>query len=183
MVFGGNLLFGSLSSLEAELGGTLPGIEFDVVTVADTATLDGVLNVTLLDGFMPTLGDKFEIITASGGIVGTFTSELMPLIGSNIELQAIYDANTVTLAVVPALPGDFDIDGDVDGFDFLQWQRGESPDPLSQSDLADWEANYGMVAPLSAASAAVPEPTSLVLLSMGGLLALGRVRRITAFTT
>lgn len=32
-------------------------------------------------------------------------------------------------------------DGDVDGRDFLVWQRGESP--ASAGDLADWQANYG----------------------------------------
>ena len=50
----------------------------------------------------------------------------------------------------------------------------------SQSDLNDWKTNYGMVAPLSAA---VPEPNSLALLSLGGLLALRSFRRATAFAT
>jgi endonuclease/exonuclease/phosphatase family metal-dependent hydrolase len=53
-------------------------------------------------------------------------------------------------------PGDFDFDGDVDGRDFLMWQRGESSDPLSMDDLADWQANYG--AGFFLAYAAVPEP-------------------------
>jgi len=41
------------------------------------------------------------------------------------------------------VPGDFNKDGTVDGNDFLIWQQGGSPAPLSQSDLADWEDNYG----------------------------------------
>ena len=60
-----------------------------------------------------------------------------------------------------APPGDFDFDGDVDGRDFLVWQRGGSTTALSASDLADWQANYG-VGPL-ASSASVPEPGSFVL--------------------
>ena len=53
-------------------------------------------------------------------------------------------------------PGNFDLDGDVDGFDFLKWQRGESPNPLSESDPADWEANYGtVISPFTAASTTV----------------------------
>ena len=38
-----------------------------------------------------------------------------------------------------------DADGDVDGRDFLVWQRSsDAPAPsLSGSDLADWQANYG----------------------------------------
>ena len=41
------------------------------------------------------------------------------------------------------LPGDFDRDGDVDGNDFLIWQLGGSPVPLSASDLTDWATNFG----------------------------------------
>ena len=62
-------------------------------------------------------------------------------------------------------PGDFDSDGDVDGADFLAWQRGNSPNPLSASDLAEWESNYGAGAGPLSASTSVPEPsTGLMLL-------------------
>ena len=74
-------------------------------------------------------------------------------------------------------PGDFNCDGFVDGDDFLAWQRGESPSPLSAIDLADWEANYGM-SPLSAAVRAVPEPASLVtVIAATGIIGLCRYRR------
>ena len=69
-----------------------------------------------------------------------------------------FDGGTIEL--IPPVPGDFDGDLDVDGFDFLKWQRGMSPMPLSQTDLNLWEMNYGMVAPLAASSTAVPEPTA-----------------------
>ena len=62
-----------------------------------------------------------------------------------------------------SLPGDFDGDGDADGRDFLAWQRGESPSPLSAADLADWQAAYNGGA-LSASATAVPEPTTCVTL-------------------
>ena len=42
------------------------------------------------------------------------------------------------------MPGDFDGDGTCDGADFLAWQRGESPYPLSSSDLAEWQAEFGV---------------------------------------
>lgn len=63
------------------------------------------------------------------------------------------------------LAGDFDHDGDVDGDDFLLWQRGGSPNPLSADDLSDWEANYGISSnnPLAAANQAVPEPATGLL--------------------
>ena len=54
--------------------------------------------------------------------------------------------------------------GKVNGFDFLKWQLGMSPNPFSALDLATWEANYGTtVTPLSASSAAIPEPTTCTL--------------------
>lgn len=72
-------------------------------------------------------------------------------------------------------PGDFDLDGDVDGRDFLTWQRGGSPTPLSTSDLNAWRNNYGSVGSLGTtaglSSSAIPEPegmTLLVCLAMGG---------------
>jgi hypothetical protein len=39
--------------------------------------------------------------------------------------------------------GNFDGDGDVDGRDFLIWQRGGSPTAGSAADLAAWQSNYG----------------------------------------
>lgn len=73
------------------------------------------------------------------------------------------------------VPGDFDGDDDVDGRDFLIWQRGESTTgPLDAGDLADWQANFGAGAPLAAATS-VPEPTTLLLLvSVGGLISVRR---------
>jgi hypothetical protein len=71
-------------------------------------------------------------------------------------------------------PGDFDEDGDVDGRDFMQWQRGNSPDPLSASDLADWQSNYGFGS--LAAITAVPEPNCLALL-FGLALLRSRLRK------
>lgn len=60
--------------------------------------------------------------------------------------------------------GDFDGDGDVDGADFLRWQRGGSPTPLSLGDLSDWQINYGNGASLvSAETTSIPEPTTAVL--------------------
>lgn len=59
---------------------------------------------------------------------------------------------------IVVLLGDFDLDGDVDGRDFLTWQRNPSV-----GDLAAWQANYDF-GTLSAAS--VPEPGSAVLIAV-----------------
>lgn len=73
------------------------------------------------------------------------------------------------------LAGDFDDDGDVDGADFLTWQRGASPNPLSAEDLADWQSNYG--AGSLTEFTVVPEPTTLLVLSIGLLAMVRHIRR------
>jgi hypothetical protein len=54
-----------------------------------------------------------------------------------------------------ATPGDFDADGDVDGRDFLFWQR--TP---SVGNLNDWRENYG-VGELAAVSSPLPDSQEL----------------------
>jgi hypothetical protein len=82
----------------------------------------------------------------------------------NSSGQIVLIAGDDVYLATPRPYGDHDNDGDVDGGDFLAWQRGESPDSLSAIDLADWKANFGAGFPASASSTAVPEPSTAVLL-------------------
>jgi hypothetical protein len=98
--------------------------------------------------------------------------------------------NIVVEAIVttPVENADFDGDDDVDGRDFLTWQRGfGTPDAIladgdadgdndvDGDDLIIWQAQYGEpVGPL-AASTSVPEPASVTL--FGALLAMLGLRR------
>ena len=72
--------------------------------------------------------------------------------------------------------GDFDADTDVDGADFLAWQRGEVSSPPDTNDLADWQGNYGP-GTLQSGATGVPEPSSGVLLLLGSLLYARQGRR------
>jgi len=72
---------------------------------------------------------------------------------------------------------DFDQDGDIDGTDFLVWQRGNGAlgglnqgdangdGMVNQDDLAIWNNQFGNSSPASVA--AVPEPVSLLLAVLG----------------
>jgi hypothetical protein len=88
----------------------------------------------------------------------------------------------------PVGDADFDNDGDVDGRDFLMWQRGFGlPDALNQDgdadddddvdgdDLIIWQTKYGETEPL-VSSVAVPEPAigMMILTALGSLLAVRR---------
>jgi hypothetical protein len=79
---------------------------------------------------------------------------------------------------------DFDGDDDVDGADFLTWQRGlggaatlangnaNGDGAVDGADLAIWESQFGTATP---AAGAVPEPSSVCLLVVGlGVAAAGR---------
>ena len=79
---------------------------------------------------------------------------------------------------------DFDGDGDVDGDDFLIWQNGflvsagaalldgdaDGDGDVDGDDFLIWQRNF----PYPTVIASVPEPSSLVLLAMGGLMMLRR---------
>jgi hypothetical protein len=83
-----------------------------------------------------------------------------------------YAGTSFTLVAPEPDTGDFDDDGDVDGRDFLLWQRGESPDELSLGDLQLWQEQYG-TSGLVAGVNAIPEPAGLVgfvLCGMGAML-------------
>ena len=83
-------------------------------------------------------------------------------------------------------PGDYDGDSDVDGADFLVWQRaygavgnnpadGNHDNVVNGDDLTVWKNNFGASGAVGAA-AAVPEPAMTGLLA-GGLAALALRRR------
>jgi hypothetical protein len=103
--------------------------------------------------------------------LGLVTRELGGLVGLEIE--------SVQVTAAAASSGDFDQDGDVDGRDFLIWQRnvgtnngaravldagdGDYDGDVDSDDLAIWQAQYGGGA-LAAANTAVPEPASWLLI-------------------
>ena len=78
--------------------------------------------------------------------------------------------------LVPDL-ADYDGDGVLGGGDFLSWQRGESPEALTQADLVAWSRHFG--SPLNAAGSltATPEPAGAKLLIFSLATAVIRSRR------
>ena len=88
------------------------------------------------------------------------------------------------LGLLSQIAGDFDSDGDVDGDDFLAWQNGfpistgaalldgdaDADGDVDGDDFLIWQKNFPYPATLSA----IPEPNSLALLALGGLMMLKR---------
>ncbi|HEX7878770.1 MAG TPA: kelch repeat-containing protein [Candidatus Eisenbacteria bacterium] len=69
----GDVILGSTSVVEMEIGGTVPGSSQDRLAISGIVTLAGTLNVSLVSGFMPQPGEAFELITC-GGHTGQFTT-------------------------------------------------------------------------------------------------------------
>lgn len=75
------------------------------------------------------------------------------------------------------LDGDFNGDEVVDGADFLEWQRGNSPNGLNSGDLQLWKDNFGETL-ATIAGAPVPEPATwgMAALAAGAALLVRRRR-------
>lgn len=82
--------------------------------------------------------------------------------GSSADVQ-LYTLSLSATELDLGQPGDFDGDSDVDGRDFLAWQRGETTPPHDADLLQEWQEHFGEVDDLTA-SLAVPEPTSAIFL-------------------
>lgn len=147
----GNLAFIGSSTDRGGLFVLYEGSLHKVLEIGDTLEGKPVLDVNInrygLDGDM--LG--FIVTHALNQLPSGFTE---------------YDQSIYTMSLAAnfaGLPGDFDGDSDVDGFDLLGWQRGESPDPLSTADLETWQANFGAFDQFEGTATAIPEPTSQLL--------------------
>jgi hypothetical protein len=134
--------------------------------VTGTAQLLGDLSISLASGFVPQSSQTFSILGA-GTLVGQFANVAdgsriaIANGGGSFAIDYDYANGRVLLSnYLAGMAGDFDGDGDVDGRDFLVWQRNPSV-----GDLADWQMNYG-VNSLNATSTAVPEPAAWLLASL-----------------
>jgi hypothetical protein len=100
----------------------------------------------------------------------------------------------LAVTILPALDGDYNHDGVVDGGDFVEWQRtlgsmgftpgagadGDLSGAVDAGDLAVWREHLGNVfGGASAAAAAVPEPAGLTLatLTFASIIAAQRATR------
>jgi fibronectin-binding autotransporter adhesin len=70
LTIAGSYTQGAGASFDVEVGGLTPG-SYDTLAVTGSATLAGALNVSLVNGFAPTLGNAFPVFSF-GSISGTF---------------------------------------------------------------------------------------------------------------
>lgn len=119
---------------------------------------------------------------ANVAIPSAWQGEWFNLFNDSLEMlssQFVLDPYEVLFLTLTPQSADFNLDGVVDGRDFLAWQRGESHQPLSSKDLALWQAQYGLPALFGASPVTVPEPTVASLSLLLAMMILSRRDKIS----
>lgn len=195
---GGNAVFDSRAHLLIEIGGLAVGTQYDKVNVAGQLSLGGTLNVSLINGFKPSAGSRFDIMDW-GSLTGTFSTLQLPTLSGRIvwDSSHLYEAGPSggTLSVAATYyAGDINRDSIVDVADIsammsalTDLSKYQTTSNLDSAQLllvanlnndnfvnnADIQGLINLLANNSSSGSltAVPEPTSLMLVTLGLLLA------------
>jgi T5SS/PEP-CTERM-associated repeat protein len=168
------------SNLKVWSGGTIALTEHGVLDVTGVANLGGDLKFNLSLTLDPQVGSSFPILSATGGVVGTFASTMLPTLDPGLSWNVVYSPTSVSLTVVSGLPGDFNANGVVDAADYVVWRNNVGSTTALPNDSIggtigtpqynEWRTHFGQTAGSGAgvsANAAVPEPATLALLILG----------------
>jgi hypothetical protein len=96
LVINGNYTQTATGTLNIHLGGRVVGSQYDQLQVHGLATLDGTLNVTLVNDFSPSAGDNFRILTFNSRS-GDFAAKNLPDLGPDLFFDPVYDGSGLTL--------------------------------------------------------------------------------------
>jgi hypothetical protein len=119
---GGDYTATSTAVHEFEVGGTATE-DYDRLNSARDVYLDGTLNVTLINGFVPSASDS-DIVVVKGTIHGTFATVNKPS-----QYYLVYNSNSVVLRVASTLPVTFsniDVQKDGNGLRLVWHMQSES---------------------------------------------------------
>jgi hypothetical protein len=96
-----NVLMTPTSVLEMEIGGTTRGSQYDAFEIETQMTLAGTLKVTLIDAYVPKIGDRFVLF--QGPHAGTFDSfDLVALdAGRRWDTSGLATSGELTVVAVP----------------------------------------------------------------------------------
>ena len=177
--YGGNVVFGPASSLKIELGGTTRGSMYDALNIAGNLLTESALEVSLINGFTPSIGQSFDILNW-GSLSGEFSSLSLPtLAGAAWDTSQLYVNGTLKV-VAPTINGDFDGNGFVDSNDLNGWKSGfgkttgatkaqgdaDGDGDVDGADFMAWQRGLGQPT-ASVATEAVPEPSGLLIALVG----------------
>jgi hypothetical protein len=144
-----------LGTLVLELDGTIPDVEHDLVSITGELFGGGNLEIVLVDGFAPRLGDAFEVVTY-GSLIAPFDLAVLPPLPDGLVMVVRYvseggvagGAGSVVVSVeslssvlgladplntpvggspIAVIEWDLDLDGDLDVALALQGENAQSP--------------------------------------------------------
>jgi hypothetical protein len=156
--------------------------EFDAFTIGGTATLSGLIDVELINGFTPSAGASFNILTASSitnnGLA--LTPEAAALFTLNVGSSSV-----LLQAMGAGVAGDLNGDGLINFGDLTPFVKALTDIPgyeamfpgldrVERCDVSgDGLCNFGDLTPFAnlltggpGTGTAVPEPTSILLVVM-----------------
>lgn len=93
----GNFAPSASSVLDIEIGGITPGTEYDQLNVSQTITMDGTVNISLINNYAPQVGDEFQILTY-GARSGQFPTINDP--SGDIRFIPIYSPTGLSMRVI-----------------------------------------------------------------------------------
>jgi hypothetical protein len=129
-----------------------------------------------------------DVVAVDNTTAYTSYKMIFPTLKDAAVVDSMQLAGIQFFSSAPAADADFDNDGDVDGTDFLTWQRNvgttgvnggdaDGDGSVDTDDLTIWKNTFGAAV---AASSAVPEPASVALAALAavGVAVAARKRRV-----
>ena len=175
----GDYIQGAAATLQIELGGTVRGDEYDALIVDGNVTLDGGLDVLSIDGFVPAVGDAFDILDFTpANLGGSFSTVNLPSLAAGLawDQSSLYTSGELLVSLAPSqISGDFNYDGIVDAADYTLWQdnlgldssvlngNGSGGATVVQADYDLWKTHFGQSTASGSEVNPVPEPATLLL--------------------
>jgi hypothetical protein len=91
----GNYIQGANGVMTLEIGGAAAGTEYDQLQVSGAVALGGTLNISLINGFRPAVGDVFPII-----LPGSFTGAFSSINTTGFTGQVNYSAGAISITIL-----------------------------------------------------------------------------------
>jgi hypothetical protein len=97
LTINGNYTQTATGMLDIDIGGLAPGMQYDQLTVNSDVSLDGTLNVTFPNPFLPAVGDEFLVLNNAGanlitGNLGIGEGTTF-IVGNMIKFHLTYQGN------------------------------------------------------------------------------------------
>ena len=138
----------------------------------------GTLDISLADGFVPELGNTFDILDFNT-VAGSFAEMNLPALEDSLvwDTSELLTRGALCVGSCPAgIEGNFNYDGTVDAADYTVWQdnlglstsalngNGSGAATVVQANYLLWKTNFEALA--SGSSESAPEPTTAILVLM-----------------